>query len=118
MSNITLSNGKKRKNKTLKCQYKDCGKEFQGYPNTKYCPYHQNPKNREIIVKKEIYEKTTKEITHNFKSPTKVEVECSIPECDEKYNIILYPEQKEYPKYCKKHRNQHKRNLFLNKMRG
>jgi len=108
----------KKKNKSASklkiCQEPGCGKEFLGHPISKYCELHRDLQNRirnkkkpeDVQVKNQIF-------NHTFNHPTDIEFVCDLPNCDNKFVVTILPKQYVYPKYCKEHRNEFKRNNFL-----
>jgi hypothetical protein len=111
---MQLPKYKKKKREKLKiCQEPGCGKEFIGHPIAKYCPDHRNISNRTRKVK--IYESVDVKnfvFSHNFTDVTEIERACSLPGCNRRYILKIYPKQKIYPKFCEEHRNDFKRKLF------
>jgi hypothetical protein len=97
------------------CKYPGCGKEFMGIGPAKYCNEHKKPEFRKIIYKilsdkKNKIENANQIIEHKYYENTNVIHYCDC--CDVPFEITLIPKIYVYPKYCPKHRNQHKRDLY------
>lgn len=110
-----------------KCAFKDCCEMFEIKGKTKYCPEHQDTKYRAVLYGREQGEtpvfgldgnyihatelNTTKKHTYTYATKVVFNCEC----CGKPYELILYPKQFLYPKYCEEHRNEFKRNQFIRK---
>ena len=111
----------KRKNKlrmTIKtCLYNGCDREFISQSSVrKYCDIHRRCENRKRIHSKGEHPSIRNKIfKHTFTEPTLVEFSCKLDGCSKKYEIIVYPRQYIYPKFCECHRNEYKR-LFYNRI--
>lgn len=105
---------KEKKLKHKYCKIPECNKEFWGVVTAKYCDFHQNPSNR-IRKKREFENVNVKNQTfpHNFTKVTSVKFNCKLSGCGQEFSIIIFPRQTIYPKYCEKHRNEFKRELFV-----
>jgi len=111
--NLPNANDKNRKQKeTLKyCKEPGCGKEYLGHPVTKYCETHRLLKNR--VRKKVIYKDIGIDniiFKHTFTQSTDIVMSCKI--CNRDYAVTIIPKQQIYPKYCKEHRNEYKREQY------
>lgn len=106
---------KKKKIEKLKiCQEPGCGKEYYGNPISKYCELHTDPHNR--IRKRKLVQDSNManmRFDHNYIDTVDVEFNCSLPGCDKKYSVKVYPGIFVYSKYCEEHRNEFKRKQFL-----
>lgn len=105
---------KKTRTKFKHCKEPGCGKEFWGHPIAKYCEEHSDIKNR---VKKERVGPTLDDLNmvykHDLKEPSEMSFNCCLDGCDKSYNVIIFPKQEIYPKFCTEHRNSFKRETFL-----
>ena len=116
---LPVSKSKKHSKVVLKyCQEPGCGKEYLGHPITKYCEYHRILSNRKR--KKVVYEPVetyNKIFKHKYIDTTKIEFFCELDGCNESYYVNIVPRQYVYPKYCPEHRNEFKREHFVNKQK-
>jgi len=117
---INTTVGKKKKTKKV-CKFPGCGKKFDGIGPAKYCTEHRKPKYRSVLnkmlqkKKKDLFtkvESSNQEIRHNYSSSVKLMMECGLDGCSEQFELLLLPRTFIYPKYCSKHRNAHKREMF------
>ncbi len=112
---MQLPKYKKKKREKLKiCQEPGCGREFIGHPIAKYCELHRDLSNRTRKVK--TYDPVDKNnfiFDHNFTDVTNIVRLCAVPGCSRQYSIKVFPKQKIYSKFCEKHRNDFKREIFL-----
>lgn len=51
-------------------------------------------------------------IPHNFKVEHKRLQTCALDGCHIEFDLIVFPQQLIYPKYCEQHRNAHQREHF------
>jgi len=108
---MQLPKYKKKKRVKLKvCQEPGCGKEFIGHPIAKYCPKHQDIRNRTRKVK--VFEAVDVKnfvFEHDFADVTEIQRNCEALGCDATYSIKIFPKQKVYPKFCEDCRNDFRR---------
>ena len=108
---------KKNRVKHKICQEPGCAKEFWGHPIAKYCELHRDIKLRvkpeKIVIQAN---EVNLEINHENKEPKEEQVVCSLDGCNALYNIMLFPKQTIYPKFCPEHRNEFKRSTFMKNM--
>jgi hypothetical protein len=110
---------KTRRVKFKKCAEPGCGKDFWGHPIAKYCEKHRDIKMRVKPVKDVIAPGDINLIIeHDNKQTVKKELCCSLDGCSNVYEVILFPKQFIYPKYCPEHRNQFKRKTFIESLSG
>jgi hypothetical protein len=98
----------KKEKRPINCTHPGCESVFEGYPHTKFCEYHKDIKTREVKkVEKEscifIFEQATFE-------KQKIEKDCDC--CGKSFVIELYPNIKEYPRFCEDHRSEYKRYFY------
>jgi len=110
------------KKHSVKCSYPGCEIYFDKIRRGRYCPEH-----RKKSYHKGLYfdkyaiqtEKNLKEnnmvFQHGFKYPTTCLFRCSLEKCTNIFKLVISPDTKIYPKFCKCHRNEFKRKLFVNK---
>jgi hypothetical protein len=48
-------------------------------------------------------------LLHNFSVPSMKDCRCDLAGCDRMFPIVLIPNQALYPRYCKEHRTEHRR---------
>lgn len=104
------------------CAFTGCKEIFMGTGKSKYCVEHRKRKYRKAIdadkVAKQKAEEENKNpnqtIKHKYTDSTTVVMECALKGCSEKFTIQVLPNTYVYPKYCKHHRNEHKRKIFIN----
>lgn len=101
--------------KTKICQEPNCGKEFIGRYNRKYCDFHMTFKHR-IRRRRYKYEVpidlNNRIIKHNFNTTVNVVLNCML--CNKEFLVKLFPRQRVYPKYCEKHVNAYQRIIYEN----
>ena len=105
-----------------RCQFPGCKDVFMGTGKSKYCDEHRKRKYRKIIdadkVARQKADEETKNpnqtIQHKYTDSTIVRMTCSLDGCDEQFDIKVLPQTYVYPKYCPNHRNEFKRQLFIN----
>ena len=100
---MQLPKYKKKKRIKLKiCQEPGCGREFWGHPIAKYCELHRDIKVRQKQKK-------------NVESIESMDLmfKCCLEGCNELFSIKIYPKQTVYPRFCKEHTNDFKRENFI-----
>lgn len=113
--------GRRSSLKRRVCAFEGCNRTFlSSGPMAKYCSEHIN---NDFIVKR--YQRKTKEkhdiefnknnkrINHNYFYATKEIHKCEC--CGIEYEILVLPRQFNYPKHCEEHRNEYKRNRYIQK---
>lgn len=106
--------GKPQKLKEKICAFPGCDVVFIGRGKAKYCEEHRKAKYR-----KDLYKKNDNVgdgiviIEHNEVYSIHVSRVCSLDGCDNEYELILIPRIFEYSNFCEDHRNEYKRNLFI-----
>ena len=107
---------KKKPNDKLKkkiCKEPGCGLEFWRHPIAKYCETHRDIKARVKIIKdRPSLDDLNLVINHENKEPVSHIFNCSLEGCCEPYEVVLFPKQEVYPKFCETHRNEFKRKEF------
>jgi len=111
---MELSKCGSKESRWIKCTYKECNNKIFGAPNTRFCEYHKDIRNRDEIKNAKL-EDVMKVIPDRFSSPTQIELDCEL--CGIPYRLILYPLQQKYPRFCEPHRNQYKRDNYR-KLKG
>ena len=108
------------------CEFEGCGEEFQGVSNGgnkgKYCLEHRKQKYRKIIDKDKIKKKkeikqlnnNNQIIKHSYRHPVVVKAKCQLEGCNKDFELMIIPITYTYPCYCPLHRNEYKRQRFLN----
>jgi hypothetical protein len=110
--------GGRIKNKNKLCVI--CGKEFFGHAVRKYCDIHLDDKSDGRKKLRKIYQERINSRypninqENNFKNNEvlKLKVTCALPGCGESFELVLYPKQEVFPKYCEIHRSEHQRSFF------
>jgi hypothetical protein len=120
---VPQKKGKQHKEPLKKkhCGFPGCSKTFKGTGKSRYCVKHRHRKYRKIIDAKKINAKKIEEeilspnqtIKHAYNDPIILMMKCKLPGCENKFEIKVFPSVFIYPKYCKDHRNEHKRNMFI-----
>jgi len=112
---MQLPQYQKKNRSVLKiCREPGCGKQYVGHPISKYCEYHRVLGNRTRKV--QVYEKVNVKnfvFDHNFTEVANIQRVCDVPGCGKEYAIKVLPKQHVYPRYCEEHRNDFKRQRFV-----
>lgn len=101
---------KKKRLKHKVCKEPGCGKEYIGHPISKYCEFHRIIANRTRKIK--VYKSVDVKnfiFKHGFTHVTKLEFNCQLDGCNNKYTVKIFPKQSIYPKFCNVHRSEYKR---------
>ena len=97
------------------CAFGNCKNEFVGPPAKQYCDsieYIKNKKKLRTILNRIGPTENNMQLPPNtFKNGSVVLLKCRA--CDAVFHIIYDSSTLVYPKYCEKHRNEHKRKTFL-----
>lgn len=115
----------KRQNKDVpklkKCEFPGCETVEEMHYKAKYCQEHRKRKYRKVIDADKIKERKeatkidddspNQIINHNFIEGTSVFLKCKA--CGEEFEVRMFPHLNIYPKYCPDHRNEFKRNRYL-----
>jgi hypothetical protein len=117
---------KKKRAERLKqkqCVYPGCNNEFFGIGKSKYCLEHRKVKYQKIIKQGEkIIHKSeigsNQIIDHSYNNSQLLNLKCELEGCNKEFKIVLIPNTKVYPKYCPEHRNEYKRNLYLQRKKN
>lgn len=93
------------------CKFPNCCETFVAYPQTKYCPEHRNTKYRKHLLKtaKKTYPDDNFKLLHEFKTAQVMRRKCAHENCNNEYDVTIYPGQFIYCNYCETHRNPYKR---------
>lgn len=122
---MIIPKDKRRRKKVIRvCVFPNCKKEFMGGKTAKYCEEHKKDKYKDILYYNKYQEKKRKEritnqnknnqiIRHSFFKGQRIIYNCQC--CGEPFEFVLLPRVYVYPKYCKEHRNEFRRKLYLNK---
>ncbi len=96
-----------------------CGKEFFGHAVRKYCDFHSSEKNADRVKLRNKYRmlllnryENANQINH-FKNKDVLKIRLSCELCGEGFEILLFPRQEVFPKYCESHRSEFRRKNFL-----
>ena len=116
---------RKEKLKEKLCAYPGCEVIFFGTGKSKYCPEHRQKKYRAVLDKhiieererRRIEENPNQAIKHSYIDAQTLKLVCDVPECCNEFEIKIIKGVYVYPKYCPEHRNEHRRNMFIQKMR-
>jgi hypothetical protein len=109
--------------KIKNCAFPGCKIKEQMTGKGLYCVEHRKRKYRKIIDAGKIAAKKAEEelinpnqtINHNYTNPICVKMSCKLEGCNKEFEIQVYPNVFCYPKFCKEHRNEFKRKMFLNR---
>jgi len=127
---ITLNKKVHKKKRVEKhCQFpisdtEVCGATFFGIGPSKYCEEHQKLQYRKFINRrlaavkfavKPPTENANQIIKHSYHEATVRRCTCALEGCNEQFDVMIYPRTYVYPKFCPKHRCEHKRKLFREK---
>lgn len=131
MSGISLKQSKdqclKEKTKLKKCNFPGCEIHFQGRGIEKYCQEHRQKKYyKELYFNK--YKERDKEslkdikknnqiIKHKSCAVFEINSICALKGCYERFTVTVTPGNSIYPKFCEKHRNEFKREMWLKGIR-
>ena len=104
------------------CAFSGCRELFMGTGKSKYCTEHRKRKYRKIIDANKVENKKIKQetnnpnqtIKHEYTDNTLIEMVCALDGCHSTFKIQMLPHTFVYPKYCEAHRNEYKRQYFLN----
>lgn len=108
---VTFAKTTVKKVREKTCVYKDCGKKFIGYANAKYCPFHKDPKNREVVKKvEEVKESEIFRFPYDVDKKTIIERQCDC--CGVSYKLPIFPLMRDYPRFCDNHRNVYRRKFY------
>ena len=108
--------GKPQKLKEKTCDFPGCDVIFIGRGKAKYCDEHRKSKYR-----KELYKRNDNTgdgiviIDHKECYAKKISLTCELNGCDHEYDVVLIPRLFEYPSFCEEHRNEFKRQMFIEK---
>jgi hypothetical protein len=110
----------KFKTSMKQCEYEGCEEVFEGVSSgcnpSKYCKEHKKFKyHKKTKMKKETKEtiSNNQNIKHSYKTATVIIGKCQLDGCGKDFEILVIPNIFVYPKYCPEHRNQFKRERFL-----
>lgn len=94
------------------CHQDGCNIKFTGHPVRKYCDNHIDPKKRprKKIIHDDI-SVNNRRINHTFTNSHDVEYICAFDGCKNVMSVRLHPKTFIYPKYCDKHKQEHKRRM-------
>ena len=105
------------------CEFEGCTEVFMGVSSginpSKYCEEHRKQKYKKgvekIKVKHPIKESISSNqiIKHSFKIATVIVGKCQLEGCGKDFEILVVPNTHIYPKYCEEHRNEFKRERFV-----
>jgi hypothetical protein len=96
------------------CIYQGCGAVFEGSRTSKYCDFHRIQQNRAKEKKEEEAVSVKNQILeHDYQTVKTITQTCALDGCGKEFDVKVFPRQFVYPKYCPEHRNEHKRNSFL-----
>ena len=110
--------GTSQKLKEKKCQFPECGVIFIGRGKAKYCDEHRKAKYRKDLYKLNDNEgEAITNIPHEFVYATEMERECGLKGCNTIYRVNLLPRLFDYPNFCNEHRNQYKRQRFIDQLK-
>jgi stress-induced morphogen len=105
---------RRQKLREKQCLYPGCATAYFGYPNTKYCPEHRKAKHR---IKKQIEPENVniqnQTLHHDYTKAVTQVLTCAFEGCSSQFEIMVYPRQYIYPKYCPEHRNEYRRIQLL-----
>lgn len=105
--------------RTKYCQFEGCGKKYQGTAASKFCPEHRGMKRpRKKIVERRPVDLDNLVLDHDYREARTIVAECRLEGCNNRYEINVVPGQYVYPGYCEEHRNEYKREHFLNMNRS
>ncbi len=116
----------KEKLKRKNCAFPGCKKTFMGTGKSKFCEEHRKRKYRKFIdAERNLHKKKENNfspnpnliLNHNFSEQTTLVMTCACEGCANEFSIVVYPKTTVYPKYCEKHRNPYKRQLFIDSQR-
>jgi len=87
----------------------------------KYCTEHKKRKYRKIIDAGKIEAKRAaaaalspnQTLKHHYNEAIILSMKCQLPGCENEFEIKVFPNIFLYPKYCPEHRNEYKRQRFL-----
>lgn len=108
------------------CQYEGCTTEYDaivsGHNPSKFCLEHRKAQYRKSkkktepsnIVEKKKESSLNQIIKHSYKHPMVIVSECQLEGCRKKFDILIVPNTYTYPRFCPEHRNEFKRERFLN----
>lgn len=98
------------------CQYPGCTEYYQGKGFSKYCATHRAREYRKVIDrvnKKPVIKENPNQIyKHELVEAKIIIFQCAA--CSLDFEIKVYPGIYIYPKYCEEHRNEWRRQLYLN----
>jgi hypothetical protein len=95
----------KKKAQLMSCTHPGCKNTFIAFPHARFCAYHKDPSTRQ--VEKVVQESTMFTFKHNFNEKTLIERFCDC--CGKPYQVEVYPEREDYPRYCPEHHSEYKR---------
>ena len=105
---------RRQKLREKQCSYPGCDAIFFGFPNAKYCPEHRKAAYRiRKTVKPENMNIKNQTFRHGYTKAVTMVVTCALQGCGRPFEIIIYPRQYIYPKYCPLHRNEYRRIQLL-----
>jgi len=118
-------------NETLtekECQFPGCKEKFKGRGLEKYCYehrkkeyhkklYHNKYKKDKEKNEKKALKENNQIIKHHNCETFIITSMCALKNCYEEFKITISPGNYIYPKYCPKHRNLFKRELFLQNLK-
>jgi len=113
-----MAKHKSQKMKEKICKFPGCGVTFIGKGKAKYCEEHRKAKYR-----KELYKQNDNNgdaivrIDHGELYATHITKTCELEGCDNTFDILLVPRVYDYPRYCEEHRNEYKRNLYIQQLK-
>lgn len=96
---------KKKKAKIMSCTHPGCQNTFKAFPHARFCVFHKDPSTRQ--VEKVVEESTMFIFKHTFSEKTLIERNCDC--CGKPYQVEVYPEREEYPRFCEEHHSEYKR---------
>ena len=110
----------KEKLKRKHCSFPGCTKFYLGTGKSKFCKEHREQKYRKVIDEGKVIRKKVKQSVnnsnqifhHEFTEPVNLIMQCALEGCDEEFLVNVYPKTYMIPKYCLKHRNSFKREMF------
>jgi len=92
----------------------------------RYCQEHRKRKYRKVIDEGKVEKKKADEetnnlnqnqiIKHDFNDSVKMVLPCQLEGCQEEFTVVVYPKIFVYPKFCKEHRNEFRRELHLKRL--
>ena len=103
------------------CQFPGCKEVFVGRGKTKYCEEHRKQEYKKILYKPkkpQSVDENNQKIKHKFLESQNIIKTCSLEGCGNTYELRIIPNQFIYPKYCEEHRNEWKRNFFIQQRHG